>query len=281
MPRVESNAVTCVSTTTPSVFRFGFLKRFPIIHGITTRDDSLPGCGDINISGRLSREMAVSNRCVWAEEIGVDASSIVSGRQVHGNRVGVVDETHAGCGANVIEEALPQTDALVTKSIGLPLLVYTADCVPTIVYDPIEHALGLAHAGWRGTVANVVGSLVSTMQSEFGSSPSNLVVGIGPSIGPCCYEVGDEVIDAWIELGLDQQRNAIRNGKGKFHLDLWKANALAFRASGVAENQIHLSGLCTKCESHRFFSRRAGNSQRGLFATIAALTPLPTKFDGN
>ncbi len=255
------------------IFRFERLGRYPIVHGITTRESRLPGDGDINIAGRLAREEAIENRSLWADRIGVDASAIVSGRQVHGNRVRIVDEEHAGRGACVIDDALTETDALATRSIALPLLVYTADCVPAIVYDPVEHALGLAHAGWRGTVANVAGALVTAMRAELGCDPSNLVVGIGPSIGPCCYEVGDEVIDAWLALGLEGANNAITRVSSRFHLDLWRANGLALETQGVPADQIEYSGVCTRCHSDRFFSRRAGTGHRGLFATVAALAP--------
>ncbi len=258
--------------TSLSIFQFTRLSRLPIVHGVTTRAEMLPGDGDINVAGRLPREDALANRCAWAEEIGVDASTIVTGRQIHGNHVRIVDETHAGCGSQSIEDALPETDALITRSVGLPLLVYTADCVPAIIYDPVEHALGVAHAGWRGTVSNIAGALVSEMVREFGSNPSNLVVGIGPSIGPCCYEVGQEVIDAWAALGLDQSGQAIRQVDSRYHLDLWRANELEFEAAGVASANIEASGICTQCQADRYFSRRAANGHRGLFATIAALS---------
>lgn len=257
------------------VFRFERLGHYPLVHGVTTRETCLPGEGDINIAGGLPREAAIANRSLWASLIGVDANAIVSGRQVHGNRVQIVDEEYAGRGALLIEEAIPDTDALATQSIGLPLLIYTADCVSVIVYDPVEHALGLAHAGWRGTVADVGGALVAAMRGAFGCDPMNLVVGIGPSIGPCCYEVGDEVIDAWVALGLDAGRQAVTRLDRRFHLNLWRANGLAFETAGVPANQIEYSGICTRCHADRFFSRRAGGGHRGLFATVAALSSRP------
>ncbi len=260
--------------STLPIFRFESLSRHPLLHGVTGRHPSLPGEGDVNIAGRLERHEAFANRVVWADEIGVDASAIVTGRQVHGNSVQVVDETYAGRGASIIGEAIPSTDALVTRAVGLPLLVYTADCVPIVVYDPANHALGVAHAGWRGTVSNVAGALVETMSNAFGSDPGELVVGIGPSIGPCCYEVGDEVIAGWRDLGLNRGEEAVVRHGNRLHLDLWRANELAFEESGVVRERIERSEVCTRCQSDRYFSRRAGVGHRGLFATIAALTPL-------
>ncbi|HVB64239.1 MAG TPA: peptidoglycan editing factor PgeF [Nitrolancea sp.] len=252
-------------------FRFDSLAGFPLIHGVTTRDLELPGEGDMNIAGRLPITEALTNRHTWSSAIGVNADALVCGRQVHGINVRVVDERHRGLGARDIEEALPQTDALITQSSNLPLMVYTADCVPVIAYDPVRHALGLAHAGWRGTVGNIAGQLVAAMAAEFGSDPVDLIVKLGPSIGPCCYEVGDEVISAWSKSGLDPHSDAIRSADPRSHLDLWRANSLALEASGVPSAHIEHSGLCTRCHADRFFSRRAGQGHRGLFATIGQL----------
>lgn len=263
------------ATNASSVFQFRRLSQFPLAHGVTSRDLALPGDGDINIAGRLSRSDAVANRRVWAAAIGIDADSLVTGRQVHGNRVRVVDQSDAGRGAEAIDTALPETDALITRTVDLPLMVYTADCVPLIVYDPVKHALGVAHAGWRGTVSVVAYELVQTMHREFGSDAGNLFAGIGPSIGPCCYEVGGEVIDAWANTGLDRDRTAVVCAGNRHHLDLWRANQLALQAAGILADQIEVSRICTSCSSDRYFSRRAANGHRGLFATIAALRKRP------
>lgn len=263
--------MTSQSVSQSAIYRFSTLAEHPLVHGITTRHGALPGDGDVNVAGRLPLDVAVENRKAWSTQLGIEATAIVCGRQVHGNGVRVVEATDAGRGAIRIDDALPATDALATRAIDLPLMIYTADCVPAIVYDPVQHALGLAHAGWRGTIQNVAGALVAEMQSAFGSSPEDLVVGIGPAIGPCCYEVGDEVIDAWLASGLDPRALAVQRRDDRSHLDLWRANTLAFELAGVPSAQIELARICTKCQSHRFFSRRAGNGHRGLFATIAAL----------
>jgi YfiH family protein len=258
-----------------TLFRFQGLERFPLIHAVTTRVPEMPGEGDINIAGRIPREDAIANRHAWAESIGIDANALVSGRQVHGTRVQLVDGAHCGRGAADIEDAIPQTDGLITRIPGVPLIIYTADCVPVLVYDPVEHALGLAHAGWRGTVGNIAGAIVSAMHAEFGSQPANLIVRLGPSIGPCCYEVGDEVIDAWRSSGIERFGEAIQPKEPRAHLDLWRANSLAFEMVGVPATQVEASGICTRCHADRFFSRRAGVGHRGLFATIAQLQPRP------
>ncbi len=258
-----------------TLFRFDGLARYPLIHAVTTRDPRLPGDGDINIAGRLPCDVAIANRRAWADLIGIDSTALVAGRQIHGTNVRAVDDHHRGFGAVQIEDAIPQSDALITRTIGLPLIIYTADCVPVLLYDPIEHALGLAHAGWRGTVGNIAGEVVAAMQAEFGTRPENLVVKLGPSIGPCCYEVGDEVIDAWRSSGIVQWSEAIVPKEPRAHLDLWRANELAFEAAGVPADHVEHSGICTCCHAKRYFSRRAAQGHRGLFATIAQLQPRP------
>ena len=258
-----------------AVYQFDSLSTFPLLHGVTTRDPLLPGDGDVNIAGRLPLDDALANRRAWSDAIGVDAEALVTGRQVHGYAVRLVDEQHRGLGALDIAAAIPKTDALITRSPNLPLMIYTADCVPVVVYDPVQHALGLAHAGWRGTVGNIAGNLVASMRAEFGSDPADLCVGLGPSIGPCCYEVGDEVIAAWFASRLDSEALAVRTASPRAYLDLWRANSLAFEAAGVRSDKIEYSNLCTRCHADRFFSRRAGQGHRGLFATIGQLKPRP------
>jgi len=262
-----------VTLESSAVYQFADLFDYPLIHGVTTRDLSLPGDGDVNIAGRLPLEDAFGNRRNWSLLLGVDAESLVCGRQVHGNTIQLVDERHRGCGADDIATALPATDGIITRTPRLPLMIFTADCVPVIVYDPVQHALGLAHAGWRGTVANIGGGMVAAMNAAFGSQPADLIVKLGPSIGPCCYEVGDEVISAWLDSGIERAIEAVKPAIPRAHLDLWSANRLAFESAGVRSDKIEHSGLCTRCHADRFFSRRAGQGHRGLFGTIAELKP--------
>ncbi len=258
---------------TTSIFRFERLADYPVIHGVTSRDSDLPGDGDINIAGRLPREHAIQNRARWCEVIGVDSARIVTGRQAHGDRVRIVDRSDMGRGALSIEEAIPGTDALATREIGVPLMIYTADCVPIVLYDPNEHVVGLAHAGWRGTVKNVAGALVREMAQAFDANPADFRAYIGPSIGSCCYEVGEEVVGAWNATDVPDHMSAVSQPRERYHFDLWRANTLELRSAGVRTENIELAGICTKCHADQYFSRRAGNGHRGLFATIVELRP--------
>jgi YfiH family protein len=187
-------------------------------------------------------------------------------RQVHGSDVVVAER--AG--------RLGEADALVTERRGLPLAVFTADCLPVLIYDPTHRRLAAAHAGWRGTVQSVVRAAVDRLV-EAGSDPDGLAVAIGPSIGPCCYEVDLPVIDrlrgafpgGW-------ERWATPKGPGKWMLDLWAANEDQLAAADVDRSMIDNPRLCTACNLDRFYSyRREGSTRLGRLGRLVALAALP------
>ncbi|MBX6342945.1 MAG: peptidoglycan editing factor PgeF, partial [Thermomicrobiaceae bacterium] len=190
---------------------------------------------------------------------------------VHGAAVRVVEPGDAGRGAHSFADAIPGTDALVTATPGLPIAVFCADCVPILLYDPRHRVVAAVHAGWRGTVANVAGRAVATMRERFGTQPIELLAGIGPSIGPCCYEVGEEVESAWAAAGVDHDGVALRRESASLRFDLWRANALALQAAGVREERIEIAAVCTACHVDRFFSHRAERGRTGRFAAIIAV----------
>lgn len=226
------------------------------------------------------------------------ATAVISS-QVHGKRVAVVSGEHGG-------ERLDSCDGLVTDKPGVVLLQRHADCVPVLVYDPKRPAIGVAHAGWRGTLAGMSVELVRAMVEAFGSRPADLIAAIGPSIGACCYDVGEEVQRSFVEqwapaLGksgmahspLAQQLNGaghrragdqnvplierhadagpwlVAGGDGKVRLDLWVANRAMLAGAGVRE--IEVAGICTACHVEDFYSARAENRRNGCFGAVIAL----------
>ncbi|GAB4514437.1 MAG: hypothetical protein Kow0047_26250 [Anaerolineae bacterium] len=196
------------------------------------------------------------------EAVGADPDSLVSPRQVHGARIVRVGGESRG-------RIIPDCDGLVTDEPGVALLLRFADCVPLIAYDPEHHAVGVAHAGWRGTIAGIARNLVEAMGVAFHSRPDKLIVGIGPSIGPCCYQVGADVLEAarrtWGELdGLFQQRE----DDGLF-FDLWAANRRLLEDAGV--RSIEVSGLCTACHVDEFYSHRRERGMTGHHGALAML----------
>jgi YfiH family protein len=195
-------------------------------------------------------------------------------RQTHSATVAVVRLQDVGRGRYPLFDGFPTTDALVTDVVGATLGVIVADCVPVLLYDPTRHVVGLAHAGWRGTVGCIASQTVATMRDVFGSNPSDILAGIGPSIGPCCYEVGDEVISAWQGAGVPGAQDAVRECVGSYHLDLWSANRLVLLAAGLEPRRIEVSAECVRCNVERFFSYRAakqGLAMPGRMLMVAQL----------
>jgi hypothetical protein len=171
-------------------------------------------------------------------------------------------------------QVVPATDALVTDTPGLALLLRFADCQPIILYDPVRQSLGLVHAGWRGLAQGIARRAVETMQEAFGANPADLLAGLGPAIGPCCYTVGDDVASA-LGYALPDWRKVMTpdpSGTG-WRLDLPAANAQQLAAAGVRARQMEQAGLCTACHNDEFFSHRADNGQTGRFAAVAYLPP--------
>ncbi len=193
--------------------------------------------------------------------LGLASGKVVSPYQVHGARVGVVGRAHLGT-------VQPATDALVTATPGVPLLMRFGDCAPVLFFDPARRVIGMAHAGWRGVVAGTVEATVRTMAERLGCDPANLWAGIGPTIGPCCYEVGPETVTA-VQGACPPGAGVARRVNGRVHLDLPAAVGAQLRAAGVGE--IEAAGLCTACHVDEFFSHRAEHGRTGRFGVAMEL----------
>ena len=186
-------------------------------------------------------------------------------RQVHGPAVIEVDR--GGLAG--------QADALATGHPGLPLCISTADCLPVVLFDARHHRLAAVHAGWRGTVQAVSPAAVATL-ARAGSAPEDLVVAIGPSIGPCCYEVDAPVIEHFrAAFPTAWEAWFTPKGPGKWMLDLWRANVEQLREAGVPAERIEILGLCTGCRPDLLFSYRRERGAGRLVAVAALPGPPP------
>jgi polyphenol oxidase len=164
---------------------------------------------------------------------------------------------------------LARADSMVTNRHDIPLLMRFADCVPVLFYDPRQHAIGIAHAGWRGTVAQVVVNTLYAMRDAFGTYPADVQAAIGPSIGPDHYQVGPEVVAA-VQRSFGTLEGLIRYASdGSAYLNLWEANRLALERAGV--QQIEVAGLCTASNVTDFYSHRAEHGKTGRFGAVIAL----------
>jgi purine-nucleoside/S-methyl-5'-thioadenosine phosphorylase / adenosine deaminase len=169
------------------------------------------------------------------------------------------------------QAVMGQADGLITADPGIYLAMRFGDCTPLIFFDPVTGLIGLTHAGWRGTLKNAAGATIQTMRERFGAQAKNIIALIGPAIGPCCYEVGPEVMAAARQVfneadTLFTQRNSQTS---RTHFDLWEANRRQLAAAGV--QQIIVSGLCTACRIDEFFSHRAERGRTGRFGVIIGL----------
>lgn len=201
----------------------------------------------------------LENRSRLCSELDMNPNDLVCAEQVHGNRVVKVTEEDRGNGATNADDALRSVDGLVTDVRRLPLAVFTADCVPIFLYEPTQKVVGIAHAGWRGTLLGAAETLVKTLMDAFGGNPELCRVALGPSAGPCCYEVGDDVARAFRERQHHDERILSPGQQGKVHLDLWEANMLQLERRGVARNKIVCARQCSVCSTKYFSCRRDGS----------------------
>ena len=249
-----------------------------LLHGFSTRlgGVSQPPHASLNLAFSRPDDPAavLENRRRFAAALGFSLDDVVIAGQVHGTTVRVVAEADRGRGAYGIANVLPPADALITNTPDVVLWAGFGDCTPLLFFDPVQHAVGVAHAGWRGTVDNIAGAVVAAMHQHFASDPANLVVAIGPAIGPCCYEVGTEVISAaTAAFGVATAAELLLRppGNDRPHFDLWSANAFWLEQAGVDAHNIIQTELCTACNVDRFFSHRRESGQTGRFAAVIGL----------
>jgi YfiH family protein len=232
-----------------------------IIAGTSTREGCVsgppyePANTALHVSDR--RAAVLEDRSRICSELSIDAGDLVCAEQVHGSRVARVAEGDRGRGAIRDDEAVRGVDGLVTDLRELPLAIFTADCVPVFVYEATKEIVGIAHAGWRGTFLRIAGTLIEELEGQFGADPRSCFVALGPSAGPCCYEVGDEVVSAFQEKGHPESIFS-HTEDGKFWLDMWQANALQLEERGVPRGNISCPQACTVCSDRYFSCRRDG-----------------------
>jgi hypothetical protein len=287
--------------------QFGQFLQFPeLTHGIFTRlggysEDPYWGL-NVSFTTGDDIENVKRNRLLALSALQLNEYPCATLWLVHGAEVAVVDEkpwewrfdqpflTLAEEQKVLLRTAHPRwkVDAFITQRRNISLAISSADCVPVMLYDPVQHALGLAHAGWRGTARGIVFATVDAMCEQFGSQPADIYAGIGPSIGPCCYEVSEEVqglllgkIEFDIQPTAERYRNRVRESTvfkvrqhthpNSLRLDLWETNRNQLLMAGLLPERIELPGICTSCEKHRFYSHRAEYGLAGRFPSIFAL----------
>lgn len=246
----------------------GLLEALGVPHAFTTRlgGVSAQPFDTLNLGRAAGDDPAAvrENRARALAALGRDTSNQVEASQVHGREIAVVNAAHRG-------QRIRGADGLTSRDPSAVLAMHCADCAPVLVSDPTTGAVAAVHTGWRGTASGAASAAIRTMGEAFGSRPEDLVVAIGPAIGPCCYEVGGEVVEALAPW--PWQSAVLRpSSEGRWFLDLWEANRRQIESAGVPPWAITTAGLCTACHPDLFFSHRRSGRTGRMAALIAPLS---------
>lgn len=249
--------------------RYLTFESFPndVLHGVISRHGGVSPAPweSLNVGGTVGDEKprVRENRSRSFAAFGRPLSSIFDVWQVHSADVAFGDTPIDP------DRDLTKADIILTDRPEVTLYMRFADCVPLLLHDPVKGVIGIAHAGWLGTVRGAGRAAIQAMQEHYGSRPADILAGIGPSIGPDHYEVGADVIDQVREAFGEQAEQLIVSHAGRTHLDLWKANQLQLQEAGV--EKIETSGVCTACHLEDWFSHRAEKGRTGRFGALMAL----------
>jgi len=221
----------------------------------------------LNVGGTVGDqpERVRENRLRAFAALGRDPVTLFDVWQVHGVNVVVANAPHPP------QASHQQADAILTDKPGLTLFMRFADCVPILLYDPVRKAVGMAHAGWMGTVRGTLRVTIETMRAHFGTRPADLQAAIGPSIGLDHYAVGPDVIAQVRQTFGEDASGLLLTLDGGIHFDLWAANRLLLEQAGV--RQIEVAGLCTACHVDDWYSHRAEKGRTGRFGAMIGLKP--------
>jgi len=245
-----------------------------IVHFFTTRVGGV-SCGvasslNMGFTDNDNNEKVLENRKLALENAGMPHERLINLKQIHSSTIVAITSNNSLISGGTIPKVAGEGDALITDIPGVPVMVLTADCVPVLLFDKHRKVIAAVHAGWRGTVAKIVSKTVERMTNQYGSNPSDIIAAIGPSIGACCYEVGVEVKDEAAARGIDvgQTFSTVDN---RLFFDLWKANELQLVDSVVNKSSIDRLDICSKCNSHQFFSSRADAGNTGRTGSVIML----------
>lgn len=246
-----------------------FEKHDNILHCFTTRKGGVSNGSfesmNIGFSTGDKDENVKRNIEIMAERLSINVYDIVETNQTHTDTILYVDEKYKG---KVFEDSpFKDVDGIFTDKRNLALMSFHADCTPVFYYDPVKKIIALAHAGWRGTLLNITGKMVREFVNKFNSDPKDIITAIGPSLGSCCFEVDKDVADLFLNKD-EEFKNYMEIKDPKYHFNLWEVNKYLLMKEGIKEENIEVSGICTKCNNDMFFSHRGQGGKRGLLAGV-------------
>jgi YfiH family protein len=258
------------STSQLSFFQFESFDSLPVDHGIFTRAGGVSPhpWNTLNVGGTVGDELE-RVRLNQARALGAlnrNPGSVFDVWQVHSADFVFTRSPRNG-------KPYTKADIILTDDPDVTLFMRFADCVPIMLVDPEKHAVAIGHAGWLGTVRGAAISAFSALQEFCGSRPEDIFAGIGPSIGPDHYEIGQEVLEAYQAEFPEQADDHFLRHDGKLYFDLWSANESQLRSVGI--DRIEVASICTACDLDRWFSHRAEGGLTGRFGALLALKGHP------
>lgn len=247
----QQNHLQCLALNSPG-----------ILQAITAKES-----GNMALHTGDSPEAVIKRRRNFLNCYRLDLKDLVAARQIHGERIEIIKKRHSGRGSISEADLIPETDALITGEPGIILSVFTADCVPIFIHDPVKKVIAVVHAGWRGTIAGIASKTVFRMCSEFQTNPKHCIVGIGPAICKKCFQVNSDLADIFSNVFPE----TVTRVENKSFVDLVDFNSRILQKAGIPEKSIFLSEQCTCCAPQKWYSYRA-SATTGRIMGIIALT---------
>lgn len=255
---------------------FPKLDKFPVLrHGFSTRlggkSEGYYSAMNLSFNVGDNPDVVKENYRILCGALEIDPENLIISHQTHKTNILTVGKKD--CGKNIWRERdYSDIDAFITNEHGVALVTHSADCCLLAFFDPEKQVIAAAHAGWRGTAAEIGRKVVEKMAADYHCNPKNIVVGIAPSIGKCCYEVDDPVFNEFKKLEyLDLSKIFCHKKNGKYMLDLWEANSQILESAGIKRENIDVTDVCTNCQSEYFHSHRATGGKRGVNGLVMML----------
>lgn len=236
-----------------------FFPNFPQDRVLALFSDRFYNLGFYNTTA----EKLKANRYNFLKDLGINYKNLVCAKQPHSNKIVLVGLKHKGKGASNFKDAVAGADGFLTNEKNLPLAVFTADCLSIFLFDPKNNAIGLLHAGWKGTQKGISENAVLKMKKFFGTKPKDLIVGFGPAIRKCCYKVGSN-FKRYFPRDLIKRANSL-------YLDIIAANSRQLVKQGIKKKNIFDSKICTSCLKNNFYSYRCEGSGVGRMMSLIIL----------
>jgi len=243
-----------------------FQKQSKLLHLVTTKSSDMPYSFSLALHTGEDEKTIISNRDLVAKELQTTKPlHFIVANQTHSDNIHIVTEDKTK-GWKSLSDAIEECDALITDRPHVMLTILTADCVPILLYDTKNHVIAAIHAGWKGTKAQIASKTITKMKETFNTKVEDIIAAIAPSIGACCYEVGEDVAQHFFDTP-----QGFRQVQDKYMLDLPQINKIQLLQAGLKEEHIEMSNICTACDVEHFFSYRKEQGCSGRFMSMIGL----------